>query len=150
MDTKTKLTWNKYIKALDKIVEKFKGQRFDVIIGLTRGGLIPGVYLSHKLEKPLLPFNPHLLHADGEPRSDRIKLPISPVTVRTVLLVDDISDTGTTFKKCCNFFTKRGFKCLTTSVYINKKTSNFEPDFVIYNSHKKWIVFPYETEQSSE
>jgi len=91
----------------------------------------------------MLPFNPHLLHSNGDERGN-VKLPISPVVCKRVLIVDDISDTGKTFNKCVKFFEKRGFSIVTTSVYINKQTTIFTPTYTVYNSQKRWIVFPYE------
>lgn len=141
--TQIKLSWSKYIKAIDKISEYFKDTRFDVIIGLTRGGLIPAVRLSHAMNTPMLPFNPHLLHSNGDERG-RVKLPISPVVCKRILIIDDISDTGKTFSKCVKFFEKRGFSTATASVYINRQTTIFNPEYTVYNSQKRWVVFPYE------
>jgi len=140
---KTYISWSKYIKALNKIVEYFKDEKFDVIVGLTRGGLIPAVYVSHAWNVPIMPFNPHSLHADGTPR-ENIILPISSSVVRKVLIIDDLSDTGKTLSKCFEFFTNKGFVCSTTSVYINEDITEFKPDFTVFNSNNKWIVFPYE------
>lgn len=143
--TKTHVTWKKYIDSIKKVAEYFQNQRFDVIIGLTRGGLIPAVLLSHELNIPMMPFNPHVLHTNGEPR-ENIELCISPSVIREILIIDDISDTGKTFKKTAEFFTKKGFNVTTASVYINKTTTVFKPNFALYDSHKKWVVFPYEKE----
>lgn len=145
MQQKTYLSWPKYIKGLNKIVEHFlkSGEKFDIIVGLTRGGLIPAVYLSHSLNTPMMSFNPHSLHADGTPR-ETIILPISPSVIRKILITEDTCDTGKAFTKCVKFFTKKGFVCTTTSVYINKAITEFTPDFTVYDSNKKWIVFPYE------
>lgn len=144
--TPKNVSWVQYVRAIDKISTHFLNvsrKRFDVIIGLTRGGLIPAVMLSHALNTPMLPFNPHVLHANGVPRGP-LDLEISPAVTRRVLIVDDISDTGKTFDKTVTFFENRGFTVTTTAVYINKDTTIFTPDFVVWESHRKWVVFPYE------
>ena len=43
---------------LGVIVEKMKKDSFspDLVVGLSRGGLTPGVMLSHFLGKPFVPF----------------------------------------------------------------------------------------------
>lgn len=142
---KIQMTWSKYVNAVNKIIKHFKdtGQRFDTVVGLTRGGLIPAVMLSHELEIPMMPFNPHVLHSNGAPREE-VELMVSPAVIREILIIDDISDTGKTFDKTVKFFTNRGFNVTTAAVYINKKTAIFEPDFVVFDSHKKWVIFPYE------
>lgn len=144
--TKTKISWSKYNMAVDKIAEHFKGTKFDVIVGLTRGGLISAVQLSHIMDTPMLPFNPHLLHSNGDERGN-VKIPISPVVVRRILIVDDISDTGKTFVKCTRFFEKKGFTVSTAAVYINKKTTIFVPTYTIYDSQKCWVIFPWECDE---
>jgi len=143
--TKIKLTWSKYTNAINQMAAHFKDEKFDVIIGLTRGGLIPAVRLSHIMDTPMLPFNPHLLHSNGDERNN-VKLPISPVVCKRILIVDDIADTGKTFFKCVKFFEKRGYKLSTTAVYINKKTTVFTPTYTVYDSQKRWVIFPYEEE----
>ena len=143
---KIQMTWNKYDQAIDKIAKHFTSMKFDVIIGLTRGGLIPAICLSHKLDTPMLPFNPHLLHANGEERGN-IKLPISPAIVRRILIIDEISDTGKTLSKCTKFFEKKGFNISTAAVYTNKQTTIFKPNFSVFDSQKKWVVFPWEHDE---
>jgi len=140
---KIKITWSRYNSAVDKIAAHLADKKFDVIIGLIRGGLIPAVRLSHKLDTPMLPFNPHLLHSNGDERGN-VEIPISPVVVRRILIVDDISDTGKTFSKCAKFFKKRGFRVYTASVFTNKTTTIFKPDFSVLDSQKRWVIFPWE------
>ena len=143
---KIKMSWAQYTEALDKIVDQLSNEKFDVIIGLTRGGLIPAVYLSHALGIPMMAFNPHSLKANGTPR-ENIILPISPSVVRKILIVDDISDTGKTFAKCSEFFIQKGFVCKTASVYNNEEVTIFKPNFTVLTSDKKWVIFPYEREE---
>lgn len=145
---KIQITWPKYIAAVAKIAQHFQkeGKKFDLIVGLTRGGLIPAVLLSHALDIPTMPFDPHVLHSTGAPR-EKINLPITPAIIRRILIVDDISDTGKTFNKTVNFFSDRGFNITTAAVYTNKTTTIFAPDFSVHDSHKKWVIFPYEDEK---
>ena len=44
-------TWEEQIKDTELICEKIAADNFtpDVIVGISRGGLIPGVMISHKL-----------------------------------------------------------------------------------------------------
>ena len=140
---KIQMSWSKYIKAIDRIADHFKDDKFDVIVGLTRGGLIPAVRLSHMMDTPMLPFNPHMLHTNGDPRG-KVKIPISPAVVRRILIVDDIADTGKTFTKCARFFENRGFNVSTAAVYINEATTVFTLTYAVYDSRKYWVVFPYE------
>jgi len=152
-NNKLHITWDKYLDVLTvltNIIQNNISIPIDVIVGLTRGGLIPAVYLSHRLEEmPVMPFDPHLLHSSGDPR-ELINLAITPGITRTILIIDDISDTGKTFDKCVKFFKNRGFNCVTAAVYINKSTTTFVPDFWVKDSERNWIVFPYEKDDKGE
>lgn len=139
------LTWTQYIEYLIVMAGEATAYDVNVVIGLTRGGLTPGVVISHKLDVPMFAFDPHVLHSNGEER-DRVQLPISPLFVKSILIVDDITDTGKTFNKCTKFFNKRGFNCFTMSVFINKMTTTFKPNYGGLDSEKRWVVFPYEME----
>jgi len=142
---KINVSWEEYLEHLKQMFQYAKTIQFNVVIGLVRGGLIPGVYLSHELDVPMISFDPHLLHSNGDPR-EPINLPISPSIIKTVLIVDDISDTGKTLTKCTKFFDNRGFKVFTMSVFINETTTTFIPNYAVKDSEKKWVVFPYEKE----
>jgi hypoxanthine phosphoribosyltransferase len=75
-DIKSKiyLSWDIIETLVDVLAMNIKKSEIDSIMGLPRGGLIPAVMLSHKLNLPLV-FEP---------------------TEKT-LIVDDICDSGETF-----------------------------------------------------
>ena len=142
---KRKIDWKTYLAHLGFMADCTKVAGNQVVVGLTRGGLTPATYLSHQLGIPMIAFDPHMLHANGDERAP-IHLPINPPVITKIIIVDDISDTGITFKKCFNFFNKRGFSCTTMSVFINGEVTEFVPDYPGEETNNEWIVFPYETE----
>ena len=52
-------TWEQQIEDTNLICEKIAEDNFkpDVIVGISRGGLIPGVMISHKLNIPFKPVH---------------------------------------------------------------------------------------------
>ena len=90
--------------------------RPDYIVGLTRGGLIPAVYMSHALDIPMHTLKVALRdNTDTESNSwmaedafgyiDAIGVPrpkdqptSDPTLRKNILIVDDINDTGTTLE----------------------------------------------------
>ena len=52
-------TWEQQIDDTNLICEKIEADGFkpDVIVGISRGGLIPGVMISHKLNIPFKPVH---------------------------------------------------------------------------------------------
>ena len=141
------ISWTEYTDAVEQLCNTILMStiKYQVIVGLTRGGLIPAVRLSHRSGVTMFAFDPHVLHSDGSPCQE-IRLPIDPSVTRKIIIVDDISDSGKTLDKVEKFFVARGFQVETASVYINKKTTIHIPTYSMIDSKKQWIKFPYEDE----
>lgn len=116
-------TWRELDKDIGLIADWLKGQEFDEIYGVPRGGLVAGVLLSHKLKLPLsLEF-----HKD-----------------RKVLVVDDICDSGRTILKFM------GGNATVATLFVNTEHNHdIWPDFWARTT-KDWIIFPWETPESSK
>ena len=121
----------------------------DVIIGISRGGLLPGVMMSHWMNKPFKPIKAALRDfpewEDYLPRK----------TDKRVLIVDDVCDSGKTFHKIKNYITgpRKGdpmeVQCDVrfAALWWNNEC-NFEPHYYAQecakNSENIWIHFPWE------
>ena len=68
--------------------------RPDYIVGLTRGGLVPAVLLSHELEVPCETLKVAL--RDGEEQEHNYAMAEDAYNGKKILIVDDINDTGET------------------------------------------------------
>ena len=80
----------------DIVRDKFAPQ---VIVGLSRGGLIPGVMMSHWFGIPFKPVQAAL--RDFAEWEDYLPRP----TDERVLIVDDICNSGNTFEKMTKYIT---------------------------------------------
>ena len=123
MSYKEEITWHGIGHACEKLAEQIKasGIEFQSIWAIPRGGLIPGVVLSHKL---------------GLPLTDKPDLD-SPL-----LIVDDISDTGETLQ---------GLDFLENAKHATihyHRNSLVEPDFWVWEKEEKWIVYPWEIKET--
>jgi len=121
----------------------------DVIVGISRGGLLPGVMMSHWLQKPFKPIKAALRDfpewEDYLPRK----------TDKRVLIVDDVCDSGKTFHKIKNYITgpRKGdpmeVQCDVrfAALWWNNEC-NFEPHYYAQECAKDsediWIHFPWE------
>jgi len=114
------ITWDYIETAIDNIASQIKSSELDIqhIFGMPRGGLIPAVMLSHKLNIPLLK--------------------IGMVLNNKVLIIDDICDSGLTLHK---------YK-LPTSTIHTKETASVQPMFYYEVVDKDWIVYPWERADS--
>ena len=120
-----KLTWNQTIGMIETLARKIKESKesFDYIYGIPRGGLIPAVILSHKLGIPLTINSPDGFFRTREGR---------------YLVIDDISDTGQTFKS----IVKKELMIATLHMRHNTK---FKPNlFVKEIKDNTWIQYPWE------
>ncbi len=122
------ISQHEMVGLVNKIAREISisGWKPDYIVGLTRGGLIPAVMLSHYLNVPMWTLNVRLRDGDGgesnlwmaedalgsEPSieitdekdigavldaaSTLLEMPSLP-TFKNILIVDDINDTGATF-----------------------------------------------------
>ena len=128
------------------ILDKFNPE---VIVGISRGGLLPGVMISHWMEKPFKPIKAALRDfpewVDYLPRK----------TDERVLVVDDICDSGETFQKMSSYI--KGPRInqpleLPTDVRFASLWWNNECDFEPHyyaqecakDSDDIWIHFPWE------
>ncbi len=106
---------------------KHNTKEFKNIFAVPRGGLIPGVYLSHKLEIPMI-FNVGQISED-------------------TLVVDDIYETGDTFGKLKGFYDADNLAVLIFKRGMCIVDSILRPTFMVAaldHTGKKWIQFPYE------
>lgn len=109
----THISWKKFDTLVKELAEKIKGN-FDGIYGIPRGGLPIAVFLSHHLNIPLL-----------------------EKPTKNSLIVDDISDNGTTLTP----FTHNKIACLFSTPWTKVK-----PDWFIATKENKeeWLIYPWE------
>jgi hypoxanthine phosphoribosyltransferase len=144
-----------YIHALSiKIWDDIQTQKtnFDLIVGLSRGGLLPGVIISHQFDIPFKPLEYSSKKGQGGKQSlNNIpkwilhnKYNLKPTKV---LLVDDIVDSGHTFKEIVDILKSQKFEVTTAALY-HKESAIFAPDYVGHIIPKDfgWVVFPFEKE----
>jgi hypoxanthine phosphoribosyltransferase len=121
------LNWSDIDRAIDKLATSIVNSdtKIDAIGGLPRGGLIPAVMLSHRLNIPFVPQASIQLVSGN------------------ILIVDDICDTGKTLKQ---------FKFeenIYTATLHWKQSAEHQPHYfweVAYEN--EWIVYPWENKDS--
>ena len=121
-------------------LDKFDPQ---VIVGISRGGLVPGVMMSHWFK---LPFKPVVAAIRDFPAWEEY-LP-RPTDTR-ILIVDDICDSGETMTRIAGYIDKR-----TNNVDVRFATLwwnndiDWEPHYyaqeMAKDSTNTWIHFPHE------
>jgi hypoxanthine phosphoribosyltransferase len=105
---------------------KDTGKDFKGVYGIPRGGVILAVLLSHKLDLPYVE-NPYDYQLDD------------------FIVIDDIADTGETLK----FYEETFEKSYIVTIHEHEQ-SIVKPDYSVIDKGDKWIVYPWETEDSEE
>ena len=122
----------------------------EVIVGLSRGGLTPGVMMSHWMQKPFKPVKASL--RDFPEWEDYLP----KKTDERVLIVDDICDSGETFDRIKSYIKgPRINQPLELPVEVRFATlwwnneCNVEPHYYVNEIAKDstgtWIHFPWES-----
>ena len=138
--------WKEMRRDVNSLCREILLDKFDqdVIVGLSRGGLTPGVMMSHWMEKPFKSIKASLRDfpewEDYLPRK----------TDERVLIVDDICDSGETFHKIREHINERkenGVDVRFATLWWNNEC-NFEPHYYINeiakDTTKTWIHFCWE------
>ena len=132
----------------------------DFIVGIGRGGLVPGVYISHALQIPMLSidhsskvagFADNLLHKVVQMRAAGSRM----------LFVDDINDSGGTInylrQVMASSVSGGGVSSdddLRFAVLIDNKSSQARVEYAVEvidrTTDKRWFVFPWEAVMTAD
>lgn len=126
---------------------KQKLEKIDLVIGLSRGGLLPGVILSHELDVKFKPLEYSSVNGKGSGNNcNEIPKWINENKIsQTAIVVDDLTDSGYTMKEVFDILSQNNFIVKTATVY-HKESSVFVPDFYGWKIPEDfgWIYFPFE------
>ena len=107
------------------------------MVGISRGGLIPGVMLSHKLNAGFEPLEWQT--RDGE-FQDRIKANGFNKNLKGTIFVDDICDSALTINQIKEIIPNSRWAVLHQKADISL-------DFVaerLYSNDTRWVIYPWE------
>jgi hypoxanthine phosphoribosyltransferase len=134
-------SWEK-VELLTKIlahkIKKSNIKKYDTILSITNGGIIPARLMARELNINYIQFIPirnKKLYKDEMPLLTKEK---------KYLVIDEIYDTGDTFSKV--FDEVRMFNC--DFAFLISRYNDNDNNLRIYVgkvlNHNKWIVFPWE------
>lgn len=146
-----RLSWEEYFMAFRKMLDKiladpdYGGYIFDVIVGISGGGLMVGDLLSREIKNHTVPVLP--LYADRRTKITKFDTKISIVSnndivtllnnqeIKNILLVDSFTRNGLTINEAYKFLvSKVNNKTIKTAViYVNetlRNTTDFFPDYI--------------------
>ena len=135
------------IDSLNKIFEQIENSNWtpEVIISINRGGCVPGIYLSHRLNLNHKVIDIQFRDSNRPPDLKMVKQKIKKFD--NILLVDDINDSGKTLKTIYDLINAYS-KNIYNATLIYNQESNIKTDFygkiISRSKDKNWYVFPWE------
>ena len=145
-------TWRQIYRMLLRQSEKIckSGFKPDVIVGVSRGGWVPARVLSDLLEnKNLANVKAESYTGIGEANGppDLTQCLSADVAGKTVLVVDEVADSGRSLKLVINHVYEKGAKSVKTATLYYKLCCACKPDF--YGAETDcWVVFPWEIKET--
>ena len=147
-------SWDRIYDMLLDLAVRIKESGFqpDLIVGVSRGGWIPGRILSDLLG------NAHTANLKiefyvGIAQTGRKPVVTQPVSEeilnKRVLVVDDVADTGESLLVALEHVRGRDAAEIKTVTIFYKPHSKFKPDFFAETTGH-WIIFPWERLETTQ
>lgn len=131
---------------LAKKIKKTNNQ-FDRVVALAKGGLSWNRQLQDFLEiKHTSSIQVKFYKGINSTEKRPIVIQSLPVTIEdeSILIFDDIADTGESLILAKEYLLTHGAKSIKTATLFEKPWSKLKPDF-IGESTESWVIFPHDT-----
>lgn len=140
-----KVSWDRFEKDCLTVSKKLNKLNIQIIVAISRGGLVAGRLFSDFLNKPVSEIAIYSYQNLKQEKETKItETPSRSFKNETLLIVDDVADSGKTFKIAVEYFKTLGVKKIYTLAVYYKSKTQFMPDFV-GRKIDAWIIYPYET-----
>ena len=155
--SKVKYSWKDITRACERVLTGYDGPEISQIVALSRGGLVPGTIAANMLGVRKLysiGLASYELDATGQPCISKHEvyqqLSLDCPDMRKgehVLIIDDISDKGTTFEHVMHEHMSR-YECdfTTMALYVKPQTRYIPDLYYKMVDQDLWVVFPWEKE----
>jgi len=156
-DGKVLITPEDVQNACKKLAEEIQSdvchedKKFDKIVMINRGGIVPGGYLSYYLnirETDLIDVT--LYEDDAEPKEvtddiiNHIRHQLKKFDGKKILLVDDLTDTGETIKAILDANNEFADVEIYTAVMYKGRNKGDLVDYYAEKKPKGWLLFPWD------
>ena len=155
MSKSLSISWEQFHLNTLALVKKLKKYEFNRIIVVSRGGLVPASIIASELDIRYVDTICYQSYNNNKQSS--IELIKRPLVLNTLinpktLIIDDITDTGKTFKTIDNLNkntwpliwpTPANASCFA-SVYTKPQGKEFINEFAVEVDQDVWVEFPWE------
>ena len=142
------VSWDELDHLVAGLAERLEGARFDLLLAITRGGLVPAGMLAYRLRiRNILVAAVEYYDDHGQhgPRPTFLQFPADPLLRgQRVLVVDEVWDSGTTIHAVTERVLQAGG--IPTTAVLHYKPSHSvvpgEPDLHAVETDA-WVVYPF-------
>ena len=142
------VAWDDLDALVAILAEQLKGERFDVMLTITRGGMVPAGMLAYRLGiRNILVAAVAYYDDEGMPGDGAtfLEFPADPLLHgRRVLVVDEVWDSGTTIAAVVGRVCQAGGEPVTAVLHFKPARSRVDlvPDFHAVETDA-WVVYPF-------
>lgn len=143
-------SWNYMYSLAKDLAKQIKEDNYkpDILIGLTRGGLVPAMYLSDLLGvSEILTIRIEHYASVGE-TYDKPKLKFEAnynLDGMKVLVIDDCSDSGKSLEVAVEKIKEFNPSEIKVATLHLRETSQFKPHYTVEHMGDYWVIFPWNT-----
>ncbi len=143
------LSWDEAARMTEKLADSIDYAP-DVLVGISRGGLVPVRILSDKMYIGNVGvMGIGFYKSMGKTaKFPQITQELSKdVSGKSVLIVDDVADTGRSLAVAKEYLKERDAKEVRIATLHYKPSSQVKPDYFI-DTTTKWVVYPWERHET--
>jgi hypoxanthine phosphoribosyltransferase len=146
------VSWDELDRLVSSLAGQLAGRQFDVMLTITRGGMVPGGMLAYRLRlRDILVAAVEYYDERGQPgpRPTFFQFPADPLLRgKRVLIVDEVWDSGTTIHAVTERVRQAGGFPVTAVLHYKPERSVVpeRPDVhAVETDH--WVVYPFKAGQ---
>ncbi len=142
------VSWEELDRLVRVLAERLVGRRFDVLLAITRGGMVPAGMLAYRLKlRDILVAAVEYYDETGQPgaRPTFLQFPADPLLRgQQVLVVDEVWDSGTTIHAVTERVRQAGGHPTTAVLHFKPAHSVVpgRPDVHAVETDR-WVVYPF-------
>jgi uncharacterized protein len=141
-----RLNWEATLRYCEELAAEARRFKPDMIVGLSRGGLVPARILSDLMEvREIGILGISFYKGVGKTAdSPRITQELTmDLKGKRILVVDDVADTGKSLIVAKDYLLRKGAKEIKVATIHFKPKSAFKPDYYAETT-TSWVVYPWE------